>query len=279
VNVLRYAAFTDVPAGGNPAGVVLDSTGLDAAAMQRIAADVGYSETAFLTTRGADFDVRYFAPTIEVPFCGHATIATGVALGERSGAGSYLLHTQAGPVPVEVIKDGDRFAATLTSVEPRVVALPEPDVEALLAILGWQQADLDPSLPRRVAYAGAWHPVLAVRDRQRLRDLDYDFEAAKTLMLARDWTTLQLIWRESETVFHARNPFPPGGVVEDPATGAAAAAFGHYLRDLRLVELPARITVHQGDDMGRPSLLTVDVDNERPGIRVSGQAVAIPFPA
>jgi PhzF family phenazine biosynthesis protein len=121
--------------------------------------------------------------------------------------------------------------------------------------------------------------VLAVRTRQRLSDLNYDLEAAKTMMLARDWTTLQLIWRESPTVFHARNPFPPGGVIEDPATGAAAAALGHYLRDLRLVEMPARITVHQGVDFGRPSLLIVDVDNEHLGVRVSGQAVRIPFPA
>jgi predicted PhzF superfamily epimerase YddE/YHI9 len=68
-----------------------------------------------------------------------------------------------------------------------------------------------------------------------------------------DWTTIDLIWRESAHVFHARNPFPPGGVVEDPATGAAAAAFGGYLRELGLVTPPATVTVHQGQDLGRPS--------------------------
>src|SRR5471030_1814826 len=104
-NVLRYAAFTDTPDGGNPAGVVLDATGLDASTMQAIAAEVGYSETAFLTPAGDDgrtFNVRYFAPSIEVPFCGHATIATGVILGERLGEGVFLLHAQSGDVPVEV---------------------------------------------------------------------------------------------------------------------------------------------------------------------------------
>jgi PhzF family phenazine biosynthesis protein len=277
--ILRYAAFTDTPTGGNPAGVVLDARGLDADAMQRLAADVGYSETAFLTPKGADFDVRYFAPSIEVPFCGHATIATAVALGERSGPGSYLLHTPAGPVPVDVRNDGDRIVATLTSVAPRLTELEDADLDALLEILGWQHADLDAALPPRVAYAGAWHPVLAVRARERLKDLNYDFDAAKNLMLARNWTTLQLVWRESATVFQVRDPFPPGGVVEDPATGAAAAALGHYLRDLRLVELPARLTVYQGVDLGRPSLLIVDVDDEQAGIRVSGQAVRLPSPA
>src|SRR4051794_20270428 len=98
--VLRYAAFTTSPDGGNPAGVVLDAAGLDDVAMQAIAADVGYSETAFLTgpavvPAGAGRDeadpgarhvvVRYFSPLAEVPFCGHATIATAVAHAERHG--------------------------------------------------------------------------------------------------------------------------------------------------------------------------------------------------
>ena len=83
IDVLRYAAFTDTPSGGNPAGVVLDATDLDDTTMQALAADVGYSETAFLTPHGngvREFHVLYFAPSIEVPFCGHATIATAVAL-------------------------------------------------------------------------------------------------------------------------------------------------------------------------------------------------------
>jgi PhzF family phenazine biosynthesis protein len=83
------------------------------------------------------------------------------------------------------------------------------------------------------------------------------------------------VWREDATTFHARNPFPVGGVVEDPATGAAAAGFGAYLRELGAVTPPARLTIHQGDDMGRPSLLHVDVDPAPAGIRVTGGAVPI----
>src|SRR5690349_2970210 len=92
--VLRYTAFTTDPAGGNPAGIVLDAEGLDEAAMLDIAAQVGYSETAFLTAPptglgvpGRAFTVRYFSPKDEVPFCGHATIATAIALAERIGPG------------------------------------------------------------------------------------------------------------------------------------------------------------------------------------------------
>jgi PhzF family phenazine biosynthesis protein len=94
-------------------------------------------------------------------------------------------------------------------------------------------------------------------------------------MLANDLTTVDLIYRASAHVYHARNPFPVGGVVEDPATGAAAAALGHSLRELKLVTPPATVTVHQGDDMGRPSVLTVEIAAGRPEIRVSGRAVAM----
>jgi PhzF family phenazine biosynthesis protein len=95
-------------------------------------------------------------------------------------------------------------------------------------------------------------------------------------MARRGWTTVHLVWRETETVFHARDPFPPGGVVEDPATGAAAAAFGAYLRSLDLVTPPVRVTIHQGHDMGRPSRLLVDVPSgNRSGIKVSGTATPI----
>lgn len=272
--VLRYSAFTPDPRGGNPAGVVLDARGMAEAEMQRIAAHVGYSETAFLSPRAdGAFDVRYYSPRAEVSFCGHATIAAMVAHAERHGPGERLLHTRAGPVRVSV---DETLAATLTSVEPRVVPLAEEDLAALLAALGWRRDELDPALPPAVAYAGAWHPVIAAATRARLAALDYAFDALAGLMARRGWTTVDLVWREGAETFHARNPFPPGGVVEDPATGAAAAALGAYLalRDA----LPARrvFAIRQGEDMGRPSRLTVSVPLDlREGVRVGGTAVRI----
>jgi predicted PhzF superfamily epimerase YddE/YHI9 len=86
------------------------------------------------------------------------------------------------------------------------------------------------------------------------------------------WTTTHLFWGEDTTTFHARNPFPPGGVVDDPATGAAAAAFGGYLRDLRLVPVPGRVTLHQGHDMGSPSRLLVDLAVGTSSVQVTGSA-------
>lgn len=275
MEVLRYTAFSDDPHGGNRAGVVLDATGTDDVAMQAIAADVGYSETAFLVP-GADrtFTVRYFSPLAEVPFCGHATIASAVAYAERHGAGRLEFHTPVGAVPVHTERTGGRVTATLTSVEPRTDPLPDADLDELLAALRWDRAELDPALAPRVAFAGNLHPIVAAATRERLATLDYDFDPLAALMAARDWTTVDLVHRAAADVFFARNPFPPGGVVEDPATGAAAAAFGGYLRALGAVRPPATITIHQGDDLGRPGVLTVGIPPTG-GIRVTGTAVPV----
>jgi PhzF family phenazine biosynthesis protein len=275
--VLRYVAFSDDPAGGNPAGVVLDATGLSDEQMLAIAADVGFSETAFLLPRPDGLDARYFSPLAEVSFCGHATIATAVAHAERSGAGTLHLRTAAGEVPVRTARTPDGgWTATLTSVPPRTADLADDDLRDLLALLRIDPADLDPALPPRLAYAGAWHPVVALASRERLAVLDYDTAGLARLMADRGWTTVALVWRQDADTFSARNPFPPGGVVEDPATGAAAAALGGYLREGGHVAVPARLTVLQGADMGRPSVLSVHVPAGGGGIEVSGSAVAIP---
>ncbi|MER7552134.1 PhzF family phenazine biosynthesis isomerase [Streptomyces anulatus] len=275
--VLRYTAFSADPEGGNPAGVVLDASGLDAAAMLSVAAGLGYSESAFLTERTGEgaYTIRYFSPKAEVPFCGHATVATALALAERDGPGELLFATAAGPVPVTVVHEGGELRATLTSVAPRVEEIAAADLTEALAALDWAAADLDPDLPSRIAYAGARHLVLAAATRERLADLDYDFARLEALMRRLDLTTLQLVWREGPEVFHVRNPFPVGGVVEDPATGAAAAAFGAYARELGLVPDAAVLTLHQGTDMGRPGTLTVELRTGDARIRVSGTGTRI----
>ncbi|MEU6348171.1 PhzF family phenazine biosynthesis isomerase [Streptomyces sp. NPDC047072] len=278
--ILRYSAFTHDPAGGNPAGVVLDASGLDEAAMLAVAAEVGYSETAFVTG-GAEgsrrFRVRYFSPLAEVAFCGHATVALAVALAERLGPGEIVLDTAAGEVPVATRVDADgTVSATLTSVPTRSRTALDSELNAALKALGWAPEDLDPELPPHVAFGGNDHLILAAASRERLADLDYDFDGLAEVMRAHGWTTLHLVWRESPELFHARNPFPVGGVVEDPATGAAAAAFGGYLRALDLVPHPSRITIRQGEDMGRPSVLRLDATPEDTRVHVSGAAVPIP---
>ena len=278
--LLRLAAFTLDPAGGNPAGVWVGTSMPSAAEMQRIATEVGCSETAFLVpdeTGGTGaYRVRYFSPAAEVPFCGHATIASGVALAERIGPARFLLTTNDGLVTVDTARGPNgHLLATLTSVDPRVHDAEPALVADAVAALGWRPDELDAALPPAVAYAGASHLVLAAGTYERLRTLHYDFERLGSIMLAADLTTLQLIWREAADRFRARDPFPVGNVVEDPATGAAAAALGAYLRWRGEVHPPAHFTISQGVEMGRPSLIEVEVPAETGGIRVSGTAVAL----
>lgn len=275
-HVHRMAAFTDDPAGGNPAGVVITPEPLDEATMQRLAADVGYSETAFLHPVGPEaFGVRYFAPRAEVPFCGHATIAAGVVLGERSGPGTYHLTTATGPIDVEVTSDESGPVATLTSVAPAVDDAAPDLLAAALEHLGLDRAELDPRFPPAVSFAGASHLLLVLRTRDRLARLDYAFDPLRELMERHGLTTVALLWREHPSRWHARNAFPVGGVVEDPATGAAAAALGGYLRVHGHLVPPAALDVLQGEDLGRPSHLRVFVDDVAGGIRVAGRAVPI----
>ncbi len=273
--IYRLSAFTDNPKGGNPAGVWIGEILPTPQEMQRIAAEIGFSETAFVAPRvGQARTIRYYSPEAEVPFCGHATIATGVVLGDRHGPATYQLSTGVGIVPVSVRRQNNIYEASLTSVEPQSKPASDGLLSEVLTAIGWTNHALDSTIPPALAYAGSWHLVLAVTDNQQLQTLTYDFEALKAIMLRENLTTLQLVWRESHHCFYARNPFPVGGVVEDPATGSAAAALGGYLRDAGLMTAPNRFVIHQGQAIGRPSRIVVEVPFSG-GIVVTGQAIVI----
>ena len=152
--VLRYAAFTDRGRGGNPAGVVLDARGLTDGQMLAVAAEVGFSETAFVTGGDTEEDltVRYFSPLAEVPFCGHATVATAVALADRLGPGRLLMSTPAGPVPVRTAAGPDGITATLTSPPASTRPADPATVARALGALRWDR----PTSTRRTRCT--WRP-------------------------------------------------------------------------------------------------------------------------
>lgn len=282
--ILRYAAFTTDPRGGNPAGVVLDAGGLTDEEMQRIAADVDYAETAFVTgTVGGATAIRYFSPIAEVPFCGHATIATAVAIAEHDGVGEIRFATPVGEIPI--VTDADPAAAAgaaggiraaFTSVEPSIEPLEGAAFSQILAMTSLSEAQLDASHPPRVAFAGNRHPIVVVADADVFDSFTFSPVVARSLMDVEGWTgTITMLHVLGPGEYEARNIFPVGRITEDPATGSAAASLGGYLRALGLVEAPARVVVHQGRHVGRPSLLAVDIPVTG-GITVSGGAVAIP---
>jgi PhzF family phenazine biosynthesis protein len=271
--VQRFASFADGEAGGNPAGVVVGDALPPAAEMQRIAAELGYSETAFAARAGEGWRVRYFAPEQEVPFCGHATIALGAALALAQGDGVFPLQLNEARITVEGSHREGVLAAALQSPPTRTTAVAPAVLAEALALFGLAADALDPRYPPVRAHAGADHLVLMLRDRAALAGMDYELGPGRTLMTREGWVTILLGWAESERVLHTRNAFAFGGVFEDPATGAATAALAGYLRELGR---PAQghVDVIQGEDMapGARSLLGVDYGPE-PGssIRVSGR--------
>ena len=274
MEVLRIAAFSNGEEGGNPAGVVICKGLPEAAAMQRIAAEVGFSETAFAARSNGGWRVRYFSPESEGPFCGHATIALGAALAMQQGDGVFPLALNAAEITVEGRSDGNSLAAALQSPPTQSKAADRDLVAQALDLFGYVAADLDPRIPPAIAEAGATHLVLALAERRRLAAMVYDLDQGRRLMNHNGLVTVALVHAETAQRFHARNPFASGGVYEDPATGAAAAALAGYLRDLGWPH-GGRIEILQGEDMGVPSRLTAEIADE-PGssIRVSAASTA-----
>lgn len=268
MQVQRIAAFSEGAAGGNPAGVVLLDALPAAEVMGAVAAEVGYSETAFAAPFEDGWRVRYFAPELEIPFCGHATIALGAALAIAQGDGLFPLYLNDGRITVEGRRE--TLTATLRSPPTRSTAAPLDLVADGMALFSYGAEDLDPRLPPAIAEAGARHLILGLSSRRALAGMRYELEAGRRLMLSAGIVTISLVHAESETLFHARNPFAAGGVYEDPATGAAAAALAGYLRDLAWPHGGA-IDILQGQDMGAPSRIRAEITPEPgAGIRVSG---------
>lgn len=280
--VLRLAAFPAAPNGGNPAGVVIDADArdLDDHSMREIAAKVGYSETAFVVDGPIDasrrhYKVRYFSPEVEVPFCGHATIALAVAIATRIGPGPLTFKTLSGPISVDTLLDlQGQILAALTSAMPEHRTVPRSALSAALTCLGWTEHDLDPRIPPAVAYAGARHLILSVAERSLLTAMRYDFNQLQRLSQQNSWVTLQLGYMQTSEIHHVRAPFPFGGVYEDPATGAGAAAYAAYLRNIGVIAAPIDIQINQGEDMGRPSRIQVAVPPSGP-VTVAGTATVI----
>lgn len=277
--ILRYAAFTTRADGGNPAGVVLDASALDDASMQRIATDLDFAETAFITGVRADgaLMIRYFSPIAEVPFCGHATVATAIALADagRVDAGEIRFATPVGIVEIRVSTNAGETLASFTSIDPSVSALPAGDLAAILAEIGLEPAVLDTDLPPRMSNAGNPHPIIVVADPTSFDEFTFDATRVRALMDERSWpATITIAHRLAPDRFAARNLFPVGRITEDPATGSAAASLGAYLRALEAVTPPARIVIEQGAHVGRSGELTVDIPASG-GIVVTGHAVLI----
>lgn len=270
VLIQKIAAFTDGQTGGNPAGVAVVDKLPSEAAMQRIAAEVGLSETVFAEPRQRTWRVRYFSPENEIPFCGHATIALGAALAALHGAGSFPLALNDGEIIVTARLQAGVVEATLNSPSTRSTPADDRLVQSALMLFDYTKSDLYVGLPPALAHAGANHLLIPLNTRAALAAMRYNLDEGRAFMRANGLVTIAFVYPESAKTFHARNAFASGGVYEDPATGAAAAALAGYLRDGGWPH-GGTIEIIQGEDLGMRSRIRVEL-TDAPGssVRVRG---------
>ncbi len=273
MHVEHISAFSiSAETGGNPAGVVICDALPQAAEMQRIAHEVGYSETVFACLEGDAWRTRYFSPIHEVPFCGHATIALGAALANRFGSATFALNLNEANITVDGVNQSGTLSATLSSPPSSSTAPSAAYLQKALNLFGLTPADLSEKVAPTLANAGAGHLILPLASRQRLAEMTYDLASGQSLMAEESLVTIMLVHAETDKKFHVRNAFASGGVVEDPATGAAAAAFGGYLNKIGWTH-SGRVEIVQGEDMGMPSALTVNISGPAGSpLRVGGMA-------
>jgi trans-2,3-dihydro-3-hydroxyanthranilate isomerase len=283
--------FTDRTFGGNPLGVFPDATHLPVEAMQQIAREMNLSESVFLgpPQSGGTARVRIFTPGVEVPFAGHPTIGTAIFLASRldlsptEGSATLVLEENVGPVPVEVRFEGGEpvFAWLTTAVLPEHRPLPFTCGE-LAAMVGLAEDDVCGDLQPEVVSCGLPYSIIPVRSVQALRGAVLDMAAWKRMLADTDDHHVYLVCPAAggEAVDVRVRMFAPGsGVPEDPATGSAAAALGGYLaRSDGRADGVLSWVVEQGVEVGRPSMLYVEVERSSgrtTTVRVGGSAVFV----
>lgn len=267
-----YDVFTDTRFGGNQLAIFPEADSIPEDALQRIAAEFNFSEVTFVyppkdpnhTAR-----VRIFTPTMEVPFAGHPTIGTAKALADMGHGPDMVLELGIGPLPCTAGPLGARFTSNAPLAR---LATPDPALVAHALGLSPDRLDTRQHIPT-LASVGLPFTLTALASRADLAACQPDIaafrEGAKAHPQGLDFAQFAYV-REGDTI-HARMFAPLDNIPEDPATGSACAALVAFLCDLE--KQPLALTVHQGEDMGRPSLIELTADGT--SVSVAGKAVRV----
>jgi trans-2,3-dihydro-3-hydroxyanthranilate isomerase len=298
--------FTDRIFGGNPLAVFPDATGIPEACLGKIARELNLSESVFVfpATEGGTRRIRIFTPGAEVPFAGHPTIGTAFLLVDEGSAEwtsdpgetvvKIVLEETVGPVPVDVFLEGGRAtSARLTTAGAHQEWPLDVEAGALAAMLGLDAADIgvpggltgaNPTRALEPCFASAGLPfaIVPVRSVEAAGRARLD-EATRTRVLGSSpratFVYVVAPGGDPGVDLHVRMFAPEIGVPEDPATGSACAALGGYLASRLEAEAGEAVwRVEQGIEMGRASILDVDVLTEhgRPTrVRVAGRCVRV----
>ncbi len=264
-----YDVFTDKPFGGNQLAVFPDATRLPEDDLQNIAKEFNFSEVTFVyPPENGDHTakVRIFTPTMEVPFAGHPTIGTAVALADTGHGPDMVLELGVGPLACRASEGSAQFT---TEVALERLASPAPELVA--RALGISvDAILTQTHAPVMATLGLAFTITELDCKDTLSALQTDVaafrEGAKAHPAGLDFAQFAYV-REGDVV-HARMFAPLDNIPEDPATGSACATLGALLADIEGNDVTLRI--HQGDDMGRPSVIGVTTLDG--AVTISGQA-------
>ncbi len=292
---LTADVFTSRPLEGNPLAVFPDARGLSDALMQRIARELNLSETTFVLPPDDPAHtrkLRIFTPKTELPFAGHPTVGTAfvlASLGEIALTGDetrIVFEEPVGPVPVVIRSEDGRPRFTQLSVAqlPETGPPPPADPDLLAGMLSLEPGDVihdGVDFPQPFS-CGSWFLFVPLRNRDALRRARLRIDLWEKLLAGTAASKLYLFCKEPElpgSHYRARMFSPTLGIGEDPATGAAVSAFGGYVGN-RAKEMDGTLSwvVEQGFEMGRPSLLHLEVDKsggEITAVRVGGSSVLV----
>jgi trans-2,3-dihydro-3-hydroxyanthranilate isomerase len=261
--------FTTARFAGNPLAVVLESGGLDTAAMQAVAREFNLPETVFVMPErdpGHRARVRILTPARELPFAGHPTVGTAVLLAHLdggAGARELILGQQVGPVACEVQPGGEGGQSSFVIPKMPERLGPVRDAGKLAAALGLKVSDLgfDKFTPENWT-AGNPFTFVPLRGLDAIARARPDMARWSDAFGPSDPPGAFLFCREAADpahAFHARMFAPAMGIVEDPATGSAVAAFAGVLAASGLGDGRHDVAIEQGYEMGRPSLLNLSL--------------------
>jgi trans-2,3-dihydro-3-hydroxyanthranilate isomerase len=265
--------FTERPLAGNQLCVVPEPVDVSVRLMQAIAREIGFSETTFVTSSGGDrYAMRIFTPAHELPFAGHPSIGTAFVLVSEGRVTSPVTQVvTAGEFELTV--DVAAGTARMGQLGPTFgEPLRDEERQALAEAVGLTTDDVVADLPVQLVSTGFGHLMLAVRDAAAVSRAVPD-AAALTPMLIEAGTDAVYVFAVEhgtsgkQSRANARLFAPVAGIVEDPATGSAAGPLGAYL--VRHGVIPSgRLTISQGVEMGRPSVLVVEVEPDADGLAV-----------
>jgi trans-2,3-dihydro-3-hydroxyanthranilate isomerase len=271
--------FAERPLAGNGLAVVDDADAIAAATMLALAKEVDLSETTFVQSAsadGADYRNRIFTIEREIPFAGHPSLGTAVAVARWRGLNraSFVQETHAGPQPIEVRQESGRWRAEM--VQNAAEFGTELDSESMTHAVGLNPAEAHQDLPPQVVSTGLPTAIVPVSEPDSLPRAVPDFAAIDAALAgaeprAGETPNFYLVWVDLDSGKARARMFTtgsPGG--EDPATGSAAGTLGAYLAELTPTE---RVVIRQGEEMGRPSVLQVQMADGRP--RVGGGVIPV----